>query len=120
LIPSHDSTNAPPTFDAGGVWDQTTTSSSGPSRPPRTISFKGALQTLEAFVPLIAFQGQHDSAFRARLYQQLLNAVAPHRLADRPDRFEPRRRKHRAKPYDRLMKPRHEANRDILNGLTEN
>ena len=28
---------------------------------PRTISFKGALQTLEAFQPLIDFQGQHDS-----------------------------------------------------------
>lgn len=87
---------------------------------PRTISFKGAVQTLEAFVPLIAFQGQRDSAFRARLYQQLLDAVATHRVADRPDRFEPRRRKRRPKPYDRLMKPRHEAKRDILKGLREN
>jgi len=39
---------------------------------------------------------------------------------DRPDRFEPRRRKRRPKPYDRLMKPRHQAKRDILKGFSEN
>ena len=31
---------------------------------PRSISFKGAIQTLEAFQPLIALQGQRDSAHR--------------------------------------------------------
>lgn len=87
---------------------------------PRSISFKGAMQTLEAFQPLIAIQGQYDSAFRTNLYQRLLDAIATHRVADRPDRFEPRRRKRRPKPYDRLMKPRHEAKRDILKGLSEN
>ena len=87
---------------------------------PRSISFKGAIQTLEAFQPLIAIQGHHDSAFRMTLYQQLLDAIAVHRVADRPDRFEPRRKKRRPKPYDRLMKPRHEAKRDILNGFSEN
>ena len=85
---------------------------------PRSISFKGAIQTLEAFQPLIAIQGQHDSAIRMRLYEQLLDAIAIHRVADRPDRFEPRRVKRRPKPYDRLMKPRHKAKRDILKGLT--
>jgi len=87
---------------------------------PRSISFKGAVQMLEAFQPLIAIQGQHDSAFRTNLYQQLLDAIATHRVADRPDRFEPRRRKRRPKPYDRLMKSRHEAKRNILNGFSEN
>jgi hypothetical protein len=87
---------------------------------PRSISFKGAVQTLEAFQPVIAIQGQQDSAFRINLYQQLLAAIAIHRVADRPDRFEPRRKKRRPKPYDRLMKPRHEAKRDMLNGLREN
>ena len=87
---------------------------------PRSISFKGAIQTLEAFQPVIALQGQHDSAFRNLLYQQLLDAIATHRVADRPDRFEPRRKKRRPKPYDRLMKPRHEAKREILKGVKEN
>jgi hypothetical protein len=87
---------------------------------PRTISFKGTLQTLEAFQPLIALQGERDAEFRGQLYEHLLRAVATHRVADRPNRFEPRRKKRRPKPYDRLMKPRHEAKRDMLNGFTEN
>jgi len=87
---------------------------------PRSISFKGAIQTLEAFQPVIALQGQLDSVFRMNLYQQLLDAIASHRVADRPDRYEPRRIKRRPKPYDRLMKPRHEAKREMLNGFSKN
>ena len=64
---------------------------------PRTISFKGAIQTLEAFQPLIAIQGDRDSTHRRNLYQQFLDAVATHRVADRPDRFEPRSAKTQAK-----------------------
>jgi hypothetical protein len=87
---------------------------------PRSISFKGTVQTLEAFQPMIALQGQHDLIFRMHLYQQLLDAVATHRVANRPDRYEPRRKKRRPKPYDRLMKPRWQAKRDMLNGFREN
>jgi hypothetical protein len=87
---------------------------------PRSISFKGAIQTLEAFQPLIAIQGELDPAFRQRLYQQLLDAIATHRVANRPDRFEPRLRKRRQKKYDRMMKPRQEIKHDILNGLSKN
>lgn len=87
---------------------------------PRSISFKGAVQTLEAFQPVIAMQGEHASAFRTQIYQQILDAIATHRVADRPDRIEPRRRKRRPKPYDRLMKPRQEAKREMLNGFREN
>jgi len=84
---------------------------------PRTISFKGTIQTLEAFQPLIANQGQLLTP-RHRLYEQLLDAVATHRVADRPDRFEPRLRKRRPKKYDSMLKPRNEVKRDMLNGLT--
>jgi hypothetical protein len=81
---------------------------------PRTISFKGAVQTLEAFQPLIATQGDRDRTHRQNLYQKLLDAVATNRVADRPDRFEPRQRKRRQKKYDRMMKPRNELKREIL------
>ena len=81
---------------------------------PRSISFKGTLQTLEAFQPLIAFQGQRGSSFRMNLYQHLLDAIAVHRVADRPDRFEPRKRKRRPKKYDKLIKARHETKLDML------
>jgi hypothetical protein len=82
---------------------------------PRSISFKGAIQTLEAFQPTIAIQGERDTAHRHNLYEQILDAIATHRVANRPDRFEPRQRKRRQKKYDRMMKPRNEVKRDILN-----
>jgi len=87
---------------------------------PRTISFKGAIQTLEAFQPVIAIQCRRNAAFRTQLYQQLLDAIAVHRVADRPDRYEPRQRKRRNKKYDLLTKPRHEVKRRILIGLIAN
>ena len=54
---------------------------------PRLLSFKGAIQTLEAFQPVIALQGEYDAAHRLSLYQILLDAIATHRVADRPDRY---------------------------------
>ena len=85
---------------------------------PRTLSFKGAMQTLEAFQPLIAYSmsGCRD---REHLLQELLGAISAHRVANRPDRFEPRRKKRRRMPYDLLMKPRAEAKLDILKGLSK-
>jgi hypothetical protein len=87
---------------------------------PRTISFKGTLQTLQAFRPLLDFQRRRDAAFRAALYQQLLDAIALHRVANRPNRFEPRYRKRRSKRYAELKLPRHEAKLAILKGVSKN
>ena len=81
---------------------------------PRTISFKGALQTLTAFQPLIDFQGHHGRSFRAVLYQHLLASISLHRVADRPDRFEPRYRKRRPRKHDALMVPRQQWKRAML------
>ena len=86
---------------------------------PRTISFKGAVQTLEAFQPVIAMQAEHDPEFCKQVYQQILEAIATHRVADRPDRFEPRLRKRRPKHYGFLRKPRGETKRELLNGFNK-
>jgi hypothetical protein len=86
---------------------------------PRTISFKGALQTLQAFQPVIAIQGQRDAALRRRLYEHLLDAVAMHRVADRPGRFEPRRRKQSHRKHEYLNGPRHELKRLMAKGFRE-
>lgn len=86
---------------------------------PRTISFKGALQTLEAFQPLIDFHGHHGAGYRNHLLQQLLDAIATHRVADRPDRFEPRYKKRRAPLYRTLNMPRNEAKLAMLKGKTK-
>jgi hypothetical protein len=87
---------------------------------PRTISFKGAVQSLEAFQPMIALQGEHNTAFRQKLYEQLLDTIASHRVADRPDRYKPRLRKRRPKHYGFLRKPRRLTKRDMRKGLLKN
>jgi Transposase DDE domain len=84
---------------------------------PRSISFKGTIQALEAFQPLIAFRGERSAVHRMALYQQLLVAVATHQVADRPDRFEPRVKKHRRNHYGWLTKPRAEVKRMMAKGF---
>ena len=86
---------------------------------PRQISFKGTVQTLEAFQPLISFQGHKGAIFRQQLYLQLLEAVATHRVADRPDRFEPRKRKRKPRKAEMMTKPRWELKRLMRKGVTE-
>ena len=84
---------------------------------PRSISFKGTIQTLEAFRPLI--DRTHHSERRLELYQHLLHAIATHRVADRPNRFEPRVKKHRRNHYAWLMRPRSEMKRLMAKGLVK-
>src|SRR6516225_9505974 len=84
---------------------------------PRSLSFKGAVQTLAAFHPVIAHLGENDADTLLEIYQHLLDAIASHRVADRPDRIEPRLRKRRPKHYAYLRKPRQEAQRDLLKGV---
>ena len=86
---------------------------------PREISFKGTIQTLEAFQPLMSFQGHKGASFRQQLYLQLLEAVASHRVADRPDRFEPRKRKRNPRKAEMMTKPRWELKRLMRKGVTE-
>jgi hypothetical protein len=87
---------------------------------PRTISFTGAMQTLEAFQPLLEFSAAQDAVSRLRLYLDLLDAIATHRVGDRPDRYEPRLKKRRRNNYDWLTKPRAEMKRKMAKGVTEN
>ncbi len=84
---------------------------------PRTISFKGAIQTLEVFQPVIALRAQHDCALRTQLFEHMLECVATHRVADRPDRFEPRKRKRRDSEVDRRTK-RHKGYNSLAELLT--
>ena len=74
--------------------------------PPRSIGFKAALQVPEAFRPLIAHHPRRGAGCRAALCERLLRAIAVHRVADRPDRFEPRMTKKRPRGYESLKRPR--------------
>ena len=75
---------------------------------PRSISFKATLQALEAFRPLIADRADRGAGHLALLYEQLLRAIAVHRVGDRPDRFEPRMTKKAPRGYESLKRPRRE------------
>jgi hypothetical protein len=87
---------------------------------PRTISFKATLRVLEAFQPVIAEQAHRGVKHLEFLYQQLLRAIVQHRVADRPDRFEPRMTKRRPKNYDRLTRPRRDIKREMTKHFSKN
>jgi len=80
---------------------------------PRSISFKAAMRTLEAFQPLIAC----CSRLRQQAYERLLACIATHTVGDRPGRFEPRQVKRRPKRYQWMMEPRRETKLQLLKVL---
>jgi hypothetical protein len=82
---------------------------------PREVSFAGALQTVTAFAPVMRLA---DPADLPRLHRILLRAIARHRVGDRPDRYEPRAVKRRAKPIALLTVPREQARRRLAKGVT--
>jgi putative transposase len=69
---------------------------------PHQLSFKGALQSVNTFLGIIIA----DTRNVRRHYSALLWMVAAHRVADRPDRIEPRLVKQRPKPHKLLQEPR--------------
>jgi len=76
--------------------------------PPRELSFKGAVQTLLAFAPILVRCPRDQIAENVAT---LLSAVATHHVGNRPGRLEPRRKKRRPKPYPLLRIPRRDARR---------
>jgi hypothetical protein len=68
---------------------------------PWTVSFKGALQTMDKLLPLL-----HTKIGINAWCSALLEAIATHDVGNRPDRYEPRLRKRRPKPYKHLREPR--------------
>jgi hypothetical protein len=69
---------------------------------PWTISFKGTLQTLHHLLPLLSTRVSTTDWCTT-----LLKAIATHVVGNRPDRFEPRVKKRRPKPYKLMRHPRH-------------
>jgi len=77
---------------------------------PREVSFAGAVQTVNAFAPMLELASPAD---RPRLLEILLRIIARHRVGDRPNRYEPRAVKRRAKPIALLTIPRKVAQRRL-------
>lgn len=68
---------------------------------PWQVSFKGALQTLNQFLPLLG-----SSMPVAAGCDALLDCIGAHTVGNRPDRYEPRLVKRRLKKYKHLREPR--------------
>lgn len=73
---------------------------------PRTISFKGTLQTLNAFRYKI---GLVDEEMLPSVFEAIIKAITGHRVGQRPGRSEPRAVKRRPKSHPRLTIPRSQA-----------
>ena len=73
---------------------------------PRSISFAGAKQTLDAF--RVVLQSSEGESGRC-LVRALRTAVAGHRVGRREGRCEPRQVKRRPKVYGMMTKPRADA-----------
>lgn len=76
---------------------------------PRRLSFKGAMQTVNAFLPYLNLVLQR----RAELRTELLKAIATHHVGDRPNRTEPRKLKLRHSKYPYMMKPRDQERQQL-------
>jgi IS4 transposase len=76
---------------------------------PWTVSFKGALQTLNRLLPLLYTNVSIDA-----WCNHLLDAIASHIVGERPDRYEPRLTKRRPKPYKHFRETRETYRKRIV------
>jgi len=76
---------------------------------PRHLSFKGAVQMVNAFATYLAL----CRSDRNRLWNELLTAIATHVVGNRPNRIEPRKLKYRLGNYPYLTRPRNEERRRL-------
>jgi hypothetical protein len=77
---------------------------SAAGRVPRELSVAGTVQALAAFAEVLDTAGGYESFARV---------VLAYRVGNRPDRFEPRARKRRPKPYPPPTIPRADARRRL-------
>jgi hypothetical protein len=73
---------------------------------PSRISFKGTVDTLRQWLPLLCAAASHPPTFRP-IFDRFLAILAENIVPLRPNRSEPRARKRRPKNYHLLTKPRH-------------
>jgi len=75
------------------------------NQPVEQISFKGSVDTVRQYSPLLAQARSRKK--QSRLREQLLQTLASDLVPERPGRRQPRAIKRRQKPYPLLTKPRH-------------
>jgi hypothetical protein len=80
---------------------------------PRQLSFTGAVQALNGFVPAFVLA---EEAVQRVLLDALWVSVAAHRVGKRPNRVEPRAVKRRPKAHKLLRVPRQKARKQLEMG----
>jgi hypothetical protein len=80
-------------------------------KEPRRLSFKGALQALQAFRDSMGLTSRER---RRALVEHMLLAICAYEVGNRPGRVEPRAIKRRPKPHDLLCEPREQARARLL------
>lgn len=82
---------------------------------PRELSFTAAMQAIAASWIVAVLS---DRSMFGVLVDAHMTNLAGHRVGDRPDRVEPRAVKRRPKSHRLLTKPRAEARRELLAGVS--
>lgn len=85
--------------------------------PPREISFKATIQTLEAYQAVIIYSASRKRQLRDAIGRRILDDIAANKVGDRTERIEPRQVTRRPKRYQWMMVSRQEAKRQVLKGL---
>jgi len=80
--------------------------------PMRSLSFKGSLDSLKAYIVAMAGKKKNKKTLAAVLEEMLL-CIAKDLLPDRPDRVEPRVKKRRDKSFPLMNKTRQEYKADM-------
>ena len=75
--------------------------------PVRQLSFKGSVQALRQWEPMMV-RAKNNPTEQRRLLRHLREVIAEKRVPNRPDRGEPRAVKRRPKSYQLMTAPRHE------------
>lgn len=79
---------------------------------PMQISFKGAVQFVNSFMPALNIL---DKETRMEMYKYMLWSISNGRVGNRPGRKEPRAIKQRPKQFPLLKKHRNEYRKDLYN-----
>ena len=82
---------------------------------PRELSFTAAMQSIAASWIVAVLS---DRSIFGVLVESHLTNLTGHRVGNRPNRVEPRAVKRRPKPHRLLTKPRAEARRELLAGVS--
>lgn len=82
------------------------------NRLPTQISFKATVQTLEKYRPLWQYGSKTNAE---EVFRFLLEAIARHKVANRPNRAEPRKvRRSQRSSFPTLNKPRAQARMEMI------